>query len=39
VGKNILFVHTGGQFGMYDKVEALQEVIRQDQVTRFAMDE
>ncbi|GMF19207.1 unnamed protein product [Phytophthora lilii] len=38
VGKSILFVHTGGQFGMYDKVDALQEVIRQDQVSRFVMD-
>ncbi|RLN62201.1 hypothetical protein BBJ29_002348, partial [Phytophthora kernoviae] len=38
VGKSILFVHTGGQFGMYDKVNDLQEVIRQDQVTRFAME-
>lgn len=38
MGKNILFVHTGGQFGMYDKVDALQEVIRQDQVNRFAME-
>ncbi|ETO59840.1 hypothetical protein F444_21871 [Phytophthora nicotianae P1976] len=38
VGTNILFVHTGGQFGMYDKVDALQEVIRQDQVSRFVME-
>ncbi|KAL4151735.1 hypothetical protein PRNP1_008675 [Phytophthora ramorum] len=38
VGKSILFIHTGGQFGMYDKVEALQEVIRQDQVERFVME-
>ncbi|KAI9995242.1 hypothetical protein PInf_012293 [Phytophthora infestans] len=38
VGKTILFVHTGGQFGMFDKVDALQEVIRQDQVSRFVME-
>ncbi|KAE9336600.1 hypothetical protein PF008_g12935 [Phytophthora fragariae] len=38
VGKTILFVHTGGQFGMYDKVDALQEVIRQDQVNHFEME-
>ncbi|CAI5741768.1 unnamed protein product [Hyaloperonospora brassicae] len=37
VGKDILFVHTGGQFGLYDKVDALEEIIRQNQVTRFVM--
>jgi hypothetical protein len=38
VGKSILFVHTGGQFGLYDKVDDLQTVIRQDQIQRFHME-
>ncbi|CAH0477032.1 unnamed protein product [Peronospora belbahrii] len=38
VGKTILFVHTGGQFGMYDKVDALKDVLRPDHVSRFVME-
>ncbi|CAI5720180.1 unnamed protein product [Peronospora destructor] len=38
VGKTILFVHTGGQFGMYDKVDSLKDIINQDKVSRFVME-
>lgn len=37
-GKSILFVHTGGQFGLFDKADDLQQIIRQDQIQRFTME-
>uniref|UniRef100_K3WQE0 Tryptophan synthase beta chain-like PALP domain-containing protein n=1 Tax=Globisporangium ultimum (strain ATCC 200006 / CBS 805.95 / DAOM BR144) TaxID=431595 RepID=K3WQE0_GLOUD len=39
-GKTILFIHTGGQFGLFDKDDDLQDVVnRDDQVQRFRMDD
>ncbi|TYZ59179.1 hypothetical protein PybrP1_007112 [[Pythium] brassicae (nom. inval.)] len=39
VGKTILFVHTGGQFGLFDKADELQHLNRTDQVQRFRMED
>lgn len=38
-GKTILFVHTGGQFGLFDKVDDMAALHRSDQVQRFRMDD
>ena len=37
VGKRILFVHTGGLFGLYDKTSMLADLVDPDKVTRFSM--
>ncbi len=38
-GRSILFVHTGGLFGLYDKTDQMQHLVRKDQVERFTLDE
>jgi 1-aminocyclopropane-1-carboxylate deaminase/D-cysteine desulfhydrase-like pyridoxal-dependent ACC family enzyme len=38
VGRTILFIHTGGFFGLYDKVDQLKLLLRKNQIERFYMD-
>lgn len=38
VGRSILFVHTGGQFGLYDKVDQMQNMCEENPVDRFTME-
>jgi hypothetical protein len=39
-GKEILFVHTGGQFGLYDKLDGLLPIVETQRpaVERFTME-
>lgn len=29
-GKNVLFIHTGGMLGLYDKIEELREILNRN---------
>ncbi|TMW68613.1 hypothetical protein Poli38472_006081 [Pythium oligandrum] len=37
-GRSILIVHTGGQFGLYDKADQMQKVCDENPVQRFTME-
>lgn len=37
-GKSILFVHTGGHIGLYDKADELQPLTSDAQILRFRME-
>ena len=37
-GKSILFMHTGGQFGFFDKVDQLQGLCKNHPVEKFTMN-